>query len=93
MSEIETWRDCRRPSEKEREKYRDKSGLHAPQCGGEKILRRERVFAGSLCTICDLEHVSVVMALAERGHALAERGNKNYATVTEASDHWMDAVL
>ena len=34
-----------------------------------------------LCSICDLEYASVVMALAERG-------DKNNAMATEASDHW-----
>ena len=59
----------------------------APVRGRKKNIEMRAGFAGSLCSICDLEYASLVMALAERGHALAERGNKNYATVTEAGDH------
>ena len=55
--------DYRRPSEGERETYRDESG-----------------FFNLLLDLCVIETKASNMALAELG-------NKNNATVTEASDH------
>ena len=46
-----------------------------------QLPRRGIVVIGAGPKICDLEHASVVMALAERG-------DKNNAMVTEASDRW-----
>ena len=48
--------------------------------GRKKNIEMRAGFAGSLFGFCELEYASIVMALAERG-------NENYATVTEASDH------
>ena len=48
--------------------------------GEEDNIEMREDFAGSLFDFGELEYASIVMALAERG-------NKNYATVIEASDH------
>ena len=52
----------------------------APVRGRKKNIEMKAGFAVSLCSICVLEYASVVMALAERG-------DKNNAMATEASDH------
>ena len=85
MSEIETWRDCRRPSEKERERNTEiKADYRRPSEGEEENIEMR---AGDESGLHRLLLALRVIEMKAYVMALAERGNKNNATVTEASDH------
>ena len=82
MSEIEAWRDYRRPSERERA---ENTGIRADCKRPSERERKENTgvrsgFCWLSVRFCDIETEASNMALAELG-------NKNYATATEASDH------
>ena len=68
------------PVRKRERNTKIKADYRRPSEGRKKNIEMREDFSGSLFGFCELEYASIVMALAELG-------NKNNATVTEASDH------